>query len=435
MAIDKHRCQKLLTQIDELFQNEFLNNPAMPKMALDWVKEKILGEAFKELRRLVDESRPPVFYLVGRSGHGKSSLINALANQEVAPVGRGGEPATAATTPYRVQFPERYADWLVDDSRGIFEITAPAGAARADSVTVAREDILSCNPDIVLHVIAIPEVRALGKDVEVMRTIQEQVRKKKGAQTPVVVVLTKADTLGRVREWPPEQFPAKATEIESFVEVMAKYGTDGRDFQPIRPGALFHGCQILGDSHFLYVVPVNVPPDREDRWNVDLLIDTIGGELPYGARLQFYQALQRKELLRQISTDVIRKFSGLAGLIGTAPIPVADILVLTPLQMLMIAVIAGLSCKEPSLAVASQYMAACGASAGAGLAIREGFRALLKFLPIIGNVAAGGIASAGTWAIGKSAEAYFFAGEVRKPEEFKDGASGLDAPGTTSKIP
>jgi hypothetical protein len=41
------------------------------------------------------------------------------------------------------------------------------------------------------------------------------------------------------------------------------------------------------------------------------------------------------------------------------------------------------------------------------------------------------MAYAGTWSIGKSAEAYFFAGEVRKPEEFKDSPSPI----TSGPIP
>ena len=34
--------------------------------------------------------------------------------------------------------------------------------------------------------------------------------------------------------------------------------------------------------------------------------------------------------------------------------------------------------------------------------------------------AAGAIASGGTYALGKSADLYFFAGEVRRPEDIKD---------------
>ena len=65
-----------------------------------------------------------------------------------------------------------------------------------------------------------------------------------------------------------------------------------------------------------------------------------------------------------------------------------------------------------------------GVTMGAGYVLREGFLALLKLLPLTGHVIASGMA-AGTYALGKSAELYFFSGEVRRPEEFKDAYRSL----------
>jgi uncharacterized protein (DUF697 family) len=47
---------------------------------------------------------------------------------------------------------------------------------------------------------------------------------------------------------------------------------------------------------------------------------------------------------------------------------------------------------------------------GAALVLREGSRALLKFLPGWGNAISGAIAGAGTYGIGKAATAYFIEG-------------------------
>lgn len=38
------------------------------------------------LQEYVSQARPPVFLFQGRSGHGKSTLVNALAGREVAKV-------------------------------------------------------------------------------------------------------------------------------------------------------------------------------------------------------------------------------------------------------------------------------------------------------------------------------------------------------------
>jgi hypothetical protein len=57
---------------------------------------------------------------------------------------------------------------------------------------------------------------------------------------------------------------------------------------------------------------------------------------------------------------------------------------------------------------------------------------VIKLLPLPGltKLAAGKIAAAGTYALGRSAQAYVFRGEVRPPAEFKEEgdrfASGLE---------
>ena len=55
-------------------------------------------------------------------------------------------------------------------------------------------------------------------------------------------------------------------------------------------------------------------------------------------------------------------------------------------------------------------MAALGANVGAGMLLREGTRAVLKFFPGWGNVVCGMVAGAGTYAIGRAAIVYFVEG-------------------------
>jgi uncharacterized protein (DUF697 family) len=44
---------------------------------------------------------------------------------------------------------------------------------------------------------------------------------------------------------------------------------------------------------------------------------------------------------------------------------------------------------------------------------------LIKLIPGAGPVISGGVAGSGTYALGKSAQSYYFSGEVKKPEEFE----------------
>lgn len=423
MAIDKNRTRELIDQIDRLFDSELVGN-VVPQAFLDTIKEKAMGPAIAELRRLVDEARPPVFYLVGRTKHGKSSVINALAGKDVAPVGDKALPCTVMATPYLIQFPEQYAEWKVIDSRGLFETIPPAGAAASDALTVATADILEHRPDVILHVVNALEVGGLANDLKAMQQVQEAVKQQTGSPLPILVVLTHVDCLGDVGEWPPEAHAEKQAKLTDHVTTMAKDAAGaGSDYGSIEGLPLFRGCAITRRGcPFLYVIPVNVPQKPTRRWNVDTLVDVISGQLPGSAQLLFFQALRRKDKLRNLASSMISRFTVIAGSIGATPVPVADILLLTPLQMVMVAIIAGLSCREMSVKTASEYATACGVSVGVGLVLREVFRQALKLFPIAGNVGAGVIAAKGTYALGKSAEAYFFAGEIHSPEEFKDEA-------------
>jgi uncharacterized protein (DUF697 family) len=55
----------------------------------------------------------------------------------------------------------------------------------------------------------------------------------------------------------------------------------------------------------------------------------------------------------------------------------------------------------------SEWLASLGVNVGAGVALREGARAMIKLLPGIGTSISGAVAASGTWALGMSAMAYF----------------------------
>lgn len=99
--------------------------------------------------------------------------------------------------------------------------------------------------------------------------------------------------------------------------------------------------------------------------------------------------------------------AAVCGVIGIQPIPFADLPFITALQVVMILVIAYISGNEVSLASARELLTGLGMNVGAGLAFREISRALVKLLPVAGNVVSGAVAAAGTKALGEAAILYF----------------------------
>jgi uncharacterized protein (DUF697 family) len=113
---------------------------------------------------------------------------------------------------------------------------------------------------------------------------------------------------------------------------------------------------------------------------------------------------------REVAQVLVKSTTGICAAIGAQPIPLADLPILTTLQLMMVSGIMYLSGRERSLRAATEFIGAIGANVGAGMLFREGTRALLKFVPGWGNVICGMVAGAGTYAIGRAATLFFLEG-------------------------
>jgi uncharacterized protein (DUF697 family) len=112
----------------------------------------------------------------------------------------------------------------------------------------------------------------------------------------------------------------------------------------------------------------------------------------------------------EIAQSLVKSTTAICAAIGAQPIPLADLPILTALQLVMVSGIMYIGGREKSLRAATEFVAALGVNVGAGMILREGTRALLKFFPGWGNVVCGMVAGAGTYAIGRAAIVYFLEG-------------------------
>jgi small GTP-binding protein len=157
-----------------------------------------------------------------------------------------------------------------------------------------------------------------------------------------------------------------------------------------------------------------VPISAKKGTNVaELLLPQIIAKRPalavaLGRELPFYR--------RKLARGVIRNTSILNLLIGMEPIPLLDIPLLLASQVRL------------TLRIATIYGEALGpgrakeliTTIGGGVLLRYATQQALKFLPGPGWIISGGIAAAGTWAMGQVAVAYFESRRRLSPDQMRE---------------
>lgn len=76
MAIDPDQYGNIKTRLEEAIDFAPIDDDKKKK-----VEEVLFEQVVGDLDSIIDDSRPPRLYIFGRSGAGKSSLINALAKK------------------------------------------------------------------------------------------------------------------------------------------------------------------------------------------------------------------------------------------------------------------------------------------------------------------------------------------------------------------
>ncbi len=144
------------------------------------------------------------------------------------------------------------------------------------------------------------------------------------------------------------------------------------------------------------------------------MMSIVARELPNAARIEMARISRDRAVQADIAQILVKSTTAICTAIGTQPIPLADLPILTTLQLVMVSGIMYISGRERSLRAATEFVGALGVNVGAGMLLREGTRAVLKFFPGWGNVICGMVAGAGTYAMGRSAIVFFLEGVSMK---------------------
>lgn len=362
------------------------------------IRNKI-DEQIDDLIHMLAGDRLPRFAVVGRRGAGKSSLINAIFGQAVAEIG-----ATAATTMRGRWFTYESERGGIEvlDTRGLGEGAGPVnGEGGPTPMHDVHEALAERCPDALLVLCKAKEMDArIDEDLANVRTILEQVERKHGYALPVVGVVTQVDELDPADlADPPFDDPEKAANIRAVQGMLRTKLAEELGIDPARVVDVVPTCAYLRFRDGRIVV------DR--RWNIERLLLLLVEHLPRSAQVQLARVSMVKAVRLKVANTLVYGTSGVAAAVAVTPIPVADIFPLIGLQSALIVAVGMIGGKKLDLDGAREFLATMGVAVGLGLAAREIFRNMAKFVPGLGSVVGAGIAFSTTWSIGKAAIAYY----------------------------
>lgn len=393
---------------------------AIPEKARQKIRDTILGdEELKNLMDGVDSHRPPRIFLIGRTGVGKSSLINALCGAYVAPVSDTRSCTETAQT-YQCK----------DGERTLMEILDTRGIAESDNLNaeISAEDMLinqvkEFSPDVAIFMLNCTHRDDVDSDVNFLKKLSESYAQAYNMRLPIVAVVNKCDEMAPSRLKNPNEYTESKTkkiaeQVQHYKEIIVKNNLKIID-DIIAVSSLIDwmtadGTEIDADS--IESLPVsdieNLQIAFDGRYHIEELLNILEKAiLDFSARMGLRMALKLQEVVRRIANQLNKSFSAMSATVALSPIPISDIYILLLLQGILVCLIASLSGRDISLDTAKEFVLSMGGIAGAGYGFRLLAQQASKILNVFwagsGSAVSASIAALGTSAIGKAAIAYY----------------------------
>ncbi|MGQ0634393.1 MAG: YcjF family protein [Planctomycetaceae bacterium] len=354
---------------------------AWEKFAFPTVSADELEQCFERVRR---ELPVPVFWLLGKTQSGKTSLIRALTENTRAEIGNGIRPCTRTAREY--PFPSE-SDCILRflDTRGLGEVDYDPS-----------EDIALFQDQAHLLIV-------------VMKALDH-------AQKPVMQALARIHA--QRPHWP--ILVAQTTLHEGYVSReqrhLVPYPYGSLPFPSAVPEDLARSLlsqrQMLSDAEIeARFVPVDftLPEDGYEpvNYGLDALWEAIEERVPLGLR----NILQRHDEARKSLRDVhlrtahphVVAYATAAGAAATIPLPVVDIPLVIAIQAKMFHALASIYHQPFDRQQIGEVLSAL----GLGYLGRFGGRQLVKFIPGYGSAVSAVYSGASTYALGLTLCAYF----------------------------
>jgi len=298
--------------------------------------------------------------IAGRSGVGKSTLINAVFGGSMAETGQG-RPVTSSTREYS----KEDVPITLFDTRGLE--MASYKDTLAELERLARERAASPDPNQHVHLAWL----CLSEDSRRVEDGEQQACALLAKYMPVVAVITKARSDDGFRATVRDLLP----EAKNVIRVRALGGVDD-DGHRVEPRGLLELVELSMEL---------VPEGQRDA-------------LAAAQRVSLKQKQVRAH-------RVVASATVLAGTIGLTPIPFSDAIAIIPIQVSMLAGISSVFGLELSTAFVTTLVSSAFTAVAATMAGRTIVAGLLKFIPganVAGGMIAGATAAALTTAFGEA---------------------------------
>lgn len=421
---DRETMEKRLQSIKKTYRQigRFIDElPDAVPFVKKFFQDKVLGD--KDLNNLMDaieNNRPPRFLMVGRTGVGKSSLINAMFGEYLAQV----SDTESCTADFNIcSYKDRTGETRMEilDTRGIAE------SSQLDSRQSAEDRLLKgiseFSPDAAILVLSCVHRDSVNDDADFLKEVIKKYEKTNAA-LPVIVVCTRADGVPPYEvPYKPKKFDNIARIVENYKKVLTNHGL--KIFEILAVSSYIEWKTV--DGREVYAEEINSMSKEEiselqigvdGTYNIKELFDTLDRAIvDFRAKINLRMAVQLDEFAKRFARQIANIIASIGSSVSLTPIPCSDIYILLALQALLVMIIAGLSGRDINMKTAGEFVISLLGLGGTGVGFRLAAQQFSKLIPAGGVAISAVLSWTGTKLVGEAAIAYYI--EQKSKEETK----------------